>query len=306
MGDRKNPGGKRVAVRPIAGLKEQNPVAINSRRAFLTGYQDRRIRQVIATWPFTAAGPQWSVAEFLQHVKSLEVAGVELLDTIHWPQLQPLGLICAATKSHTFIRGMNNRNHHAECFAALEKAMEATARAGFGNVMTFTGLADTTAEKNGSIVSAEEGRRNCVEGYKKMAIIAEKLGVSMILEPLNSKVTENMKGHPGYQGDHLDYCLDIVREVSSPGLKLLFDVYHIQVMDGDIIRNLERCREYIGHVQIAGVPGRGEIGSGQEINYRRVMQALLDIGYEGYVGHEWIPTGNALDGLKEAIKICNI
>lgn len=265
-----------------------------------------KIKQVVAAWPFMATGPKWKPEEFLQNVHSLGVAGVELFPVENWALLKPYQMVCAATKSHTFVRGMNNKNHHPECFQALEKAMEATSAAGFPNVMTFTGLADTSSEPNGSMVSPEEGMKNCIEGYKKMAKIAEKYNVSMILEPLNSKVAENMKGHPGYQGDHIDYCIEIVKAVSSPGLKLLFDVYHIQIMDGNIIHHIDKYYEYIGHVQIAGVPGRGEVGYNQEINYKAVMKALLANGYEGYVGHEWIPTEDALKGLKEAVDICKV
>ena len=267
---------------------------------------ESKINQVIVAWPFMNAGPRWQAEEFLQHAKSLRVAGVELFPVENWDLLKKYDLVCAATKTHTFVRGMNNKNHQAECFEILEKAMELTSAAGFPNVMTFTVMADTSGEENGSKVSLEEGMKNCIEGYKKMARIAEQKNVSMILEPLNSKVAENMKGHPGYQGDHIDYCMEIVKAVSSSGLKLLFDVYHIQIMDGDIISNIEKYIEYIGHVQVAGVPGRGEIGNQQEVNYKAVMKALLANGYKGYVGHEWIPTDDPLTGLKEAIAICDV
>ena len=265
-----------------------------------------KIKQVIAAWPFMNTGPKWNPQEFIDKVKSLGVTGVELFPVENWDLLKKNNLICAATRSHTFIRGMNNVNHHPECFATLEKAMNATARAGFPNVMTFTGLADTSEEKNGSRVGPEEGMKNCIAGYKHMARIAEKKKVTMILEPLNSKVSENMKGHPGYQGDHIEYCMDIIKAVDSPRLKLLFDVYHIQIMDGNILSNIKKYADYIGHVQIAGVPGRGEIGLNQEINYKAVMRALVKINYQGYVGHEWIPTGDAMTGLKEAVSICTI
>lgn len=276
--------------------------ALPERKPYLKG----NIKQVIAAWPFMAAGPKWQPEVFLQNASSLGVRGVELFPVEHWSMLKKYDLICAATKSHTFIRGMNNKNHHPECFGILEKAMEATSAAGFPNVMTFTGLADTTDQKNGSKVSAAEGMRNCIEGYKKMARIAEQKKVTMVLEPLNSKVAENMKGHPGYQGDHIDYCMEIIKAVGSPSLKLLFDVYHIQIMDGNIIDHIKQYISYIGHVQVAGVPGRGEIGTQQEINYRAVMRTLLQEGYQGYVGHEWIPTADAITGLKEAVEICDV
>ncbi|MEM7369365.1 MAG: TIM barrel protein [Bacteroidota bacterium] len=265
-----------------------------------------RIKQVVAAWPFMNAGPKWGPEEFLQQVQTLGISGVELFPVEHWHLLKSYDMICAATKSHTFIRGMNNKGHHAECFEQLEKAIEVTAAAGFPNVMTFTGLADTSGEPNGSLVSLEEGRSNCIEGYKKMARMAEKKKVTLILEPLNSKVAKNMKGHPGYQGDHIHYCLDIIKAVSSPSLRLLFDVYHIQIMDGDLISHINKHIEFIGHVQVAGVPGRGEIGYRQEINYAAVMRSFLKNGYNGYVGHEWIPTADAMTGLKEAVSICDV
>jgi len=264
------------------------------------------IKQVIAAWPFMNTGPKWSAAELIQQVKSLGVAGVELLPVEHWPLLKKNNLVCAATKSHTFIRGMNNTKHHPECLITLEKAINDTSTAGFPNVMTFTGLADTSQEKNGSIVSQEEAIRNCINGYKKIVGLAEQKNVTLILEPLNTKKTEQMKGHPGYTGDHIGHCMDIIKSVGSPALKLLFDAYHIQIMDGDIIRHINEHQEYIGHVQIAGVPGRGEIGYDQEINYKAVMNALLKNNYDGYVGHEWIPTKDAKKGLEEAVNICDV
>ncbi len=264
------------------------------------------IKQVIAGWCFMAAGKKWTAEELVEKCAQLGVAGVELFPVEKWHLLKNYDMVCAATKSHGFIRGMNNKNHHAECFATLEKAIDNTSAAGFPNVMTFTGMADTSKEKNGSVVSPEEGMKNCIEGYKKMARIAERKKVSMVLEPLNSRVSENMKGHPGYQGDHVDYCMEIIKAVGSPGLKLLFDVYHIQIMDGNIISNIQKYKDYIGHVQIAGIPGRGEIGQQQEINYSTVMKAFLANGYDGYVGHEWIPTGDPMTGLREAVSICDV
>ncbi len=263
------------------------------------------IKQVIAAWPFMK-GAGWTHAQLIQHAKNLGAAGVELFSADELPLLKGTGLVCAATRTHTFVRGMNNKGHHPECFAALEKAIAATSAAGFPNVMTFTGMADTSDQENGSIVSLEEGSKNCIEGFKKMAKFAEKHKVTMVLEPLNSRATAEMKGHPGYQGDHIDYCVEIVRAVSSPNFKVLFDAYHVQIMDGDLVTRIHEHKDFIGHVQIAGNPGRNEIGADQEINYRAVMKALLDIKYQGYVGHEWIPTGDALAGLKEAINICDL
>lgn len=271
-----------------------------------SGARKGNIKQVIAAWPFMNTGPKWSAETLVQQAKNLGVSGVELLPVEHWPLLMKNNLVCAATKSHTFIRGMNNTNHHPECLSTLEKAIHDTSNAGFPNVMTFTGLADTSKEKNGSKVSLADAQKNCIDGYKKIVGLAEQKNVTLILEPLNTKKTEQMKGHPGYTGDHIAHCIDIIKAVGSPALKLLFDVYHIQIMDGDIISHINEHQEYIGHVQIAGVPGRAEIGYNQEINYKAVMNALLKINYKEYVGHEWIPTMDAKKGLTQAVSICDV
>ena len=115
-----------------------------------------------------------------------------------------------------------------------------------------------------------------------------------------------MKGHPGYHGDDLDWCAEIIRKVGSPRVKLLFDIYHVQIMHGDIIRRMESIKELIGHVHTAGVPGRGELDDAQEVNYPPLMKKLLDVGYTGYVGQEFIPTRNPLDGLRQAVKLCDV
>ena len=267
-----------------------------------------RIKQVPANWCFMgkAGSDPWTLTELLDNTERLGLPGVELLKPDQWHLLKERGMVCAATPSHGFTNGMNNLGFHDENIAKLKTAIKATADAGFPNVMTFTGMADTSKHPKGSKVTADEGMANCIAGYKKVAPFAADLGVSMVIEPLNSRATKNMRGHPGYQGDHVDYCAKIVREVDSPGLKLLFDVYHVQIMDGDLIRRIHENKDIIGHVQIAGNPGRGPIGPDQEINYRAVMQAFIDIGYEGYVGHEWIPTGDAYQQLEHAVEICDV
>lgn len=267
-----------------------------------------RIKQVPANWCFTGqAGPKpWTTDQLLDNTERLGLPGVELLKPDQWHLLKERGMVCAATPSHPFTRGMNHLGLHEETLAMLRAAIKATADAGFPNVMTFTGMADTSSHPKGGKVTAEQGMVNCIAGYKQIAPYAADLGVRMVLEPLNSRATQNMKGHPGYQGDHVDYCARIVREVDSPGLRLLFDVYHVQVMDGDLVRRIHENKDIIGHVQIAGNPGRGPIGPDQEINYRAVMRALLDIGYDGYVGHEWIPSADPYDELKQAVEICDV
>ena len=152
------------------------------------------------------------------------------------------------------------------------------------------------------------GARNCVECWKRVAPYAEKQGVNLCLEHLNSRDSSHpMKGHPGYFGDNVDFCVDLIRRVDSPAMKLLFDIYHVQIMNGDVIRRLQKYRDVIAHVHTAGVPGRGELDHRQEVNYPAVMRALLDLGYTGYVAQEFLPTwpDRAL-ALRHAARVCDV
>ena len=146
-----------------------------------------------------------------------------------------------------------------------------------------------------------------MKGIRELARYAATRNVTMVLEQLNTRDTSHpMKGHPGCQGDDIDYCAEIIRQVDSAHAKLLFDIYHVAIMNGDVIRRIHEHGKYIGHVHVAGVPGRGELDGAQEINYPAVMRALLDIGYEGYVGQEFIPTRDPDRGLEEAVALCDV
>ena len=146
-----------------------------------------------------------------------------------------------------------------------------------------------------------------MNGLKKLAAHAEKKGVTVCLEHLNTRDdSDPMKGHPGYQGDDLDFVANVIKKVGSPRVKLLFDIYHVQVMHGDLIRRIEQTKELIGHVHTAGCPGRGDLDDKQEINYPAVIKKLVDVGYTGYIGQEFIPTRDPLAGLKQAMKLCDV
>jgi len=156
-------------------------------------------------------------------------------------------------------------------------------------------------------VSFDEGATNTVAGLRELAAYATPRGVTVCLEQLNTRDDSHpMKGHPGYQGDDMDYCAEIIRQVGSPHAKLLFDVYHVSIMNGDVIRRLRQYRDLLGHIHVAGNPGRGELDGAQEIHFPGVMQALLEIGYQGYVGLEFIPTKNPDSGLEEAVGVCDV
>jgi len=254
-----------------------------------------RLNHSIVHWCFAK---YWDVEKACQVARQLGCSSVELVDPIHWPMLKKNGLVCALAGSHWFDKGMNNPEHHEMCLAKMRTAIDACADFGFPNVITFTGLA------NG--ISPDDGVKNCVAGYKKIVGYAERKRVNICLEILNSRVPIEMVGVPGYQGDHTDYCMDIVKQVGSSRMKLLFDVFHVQIMDGDLISRIREYKDYIAHYHTAGNPGRHELDETQEINYRAVMQAIADTGFEGHIGHEFIPTRDPLAGLRQAIAECTV
>src|SRR5439155_18755278 len=174
--------------------------------------------------------------------------------------------------------------------------------------IAFTGYKWKNPEdpKSGEI-SLADGEKNCIKGLKEIARHAEQKKVTVCVEHLNTRDDSHpMKGHPGYQGDDLDYVAGILRKVGSPRLKLLFDVYHVQIMHGDLIRRLEQTKDLLGHIHTAGNPGRGELDDQQEISYPAVMKKLVQLQYGGYVGQEFIPTRNPLEGLRDAVQLCDV
>jgi hydroxypyruvate isomerase len=271
-----------------------------------------RVRQSLVYWCFNARGGKWDIERVCEVAKQLGVPSVEIVGPEHWPVLVKHGLTCAIAPNGMpgapFMRGFNNPRFHAENLERTGRMIDACADARFPSVITFVGYKwrDPDDPASGAI-APDEAARNCVAGLKELARHAERKGVTVCLEHLNSRDgSDPMKGHPGYQGDDLDFCVDILRQVGSPRVKLLFDVYHVQLMHGDLIRRIEANKEYIGHVHTAGVPGRGELDDNQEINYPAVMRKLLAVGYTGFVGQEFIPTRDPLEGLRQAVRLCDV
>ena len=271
-----------------------------------------RIKHSVVFWCFNVGGDKWDIEKTCQIAKGLGCESVEICGPEHFPTIKKHGLTCAIAANGmpgaSFMKGFNNLRYHDEVIATTSKMIEDCAAANIPSVIAFTGYKwnDADDPKSGEI-SLEQGAANCVKGLKKIAALAEKKGVTICLEHLNSRDGSHpMKGHPGYQGDDIDYVCDIVRNVGSPRVKVLFDVYHVQIMNGDIIRRIEECKDVIGHIHTAGNPGRAELDDNQEINYPPIMRKLVEIGYQGYVGHEFIPTRDPIAGLREAIKLCDV
>ncbi|MCH7558992.1 MAG: TIM barrel protein [Planctomycetes bacterium] len=254
-----------------------------------------RIKQSIVYWCFQK---YWDIEQICLTARHLGCKSVELVEPRLWPTLRKYNLVCAILGSHGFEKGMNNPEYHDMCIERLRDSIDDCSAYGFPNVITFTGFRENIPD--------DVGITNCVNGYKKIIRYAERKKVNLCLEMLNSRVTTEMQGHPGYQGDHIDYCMEIIKKVGSPRMKLLFDIYHVQVMDGDIISRIRQYKDYIGHYHTAGNPGRCEIGDKQEINYKPIMKEIVRTGYTGYVGQEFIPTGKPFKGLKEAVILCDV
>jgi hydroxypyruvate isomerase len=276
-----------------------------------------RIKHSIVQWCFA---DYWDMEQLCQVALGLGCQSIELVGPEYWPTLKKHGLQCAISPSHLFVQGMNNPRYQDGCIEMLKQRIDQCAAAGVKTVITFTGYAEESGEWNQGnnpdlsrlppgrrTIDPAEGLKNCVAGFKRVVGYAEKKKVNLAIEMLNTRADDHpMKGHPGYQGDHVDYCMDIIRQVGSPRLGLLFDVYHVQIMDGDIIRRIRQCGEAIKHVHTAGNPGRGELDETQEINYPPIMKALVDIDYQGFVGHEFIPTRAPLAGLTQAVQLCDV
>ena len=285
---------RRRVLQGAAGLAVAGTLGAGA-RADEPVIKNKRLKQSIVRWCFEE---HWNLEQMCQQAKRLGCSSVELVDPKDWPTLKKHGLVCAIAGSHGFEKGMNNPKYQEMCLDKMRAAIDASAEAGCPNVITFTGFREDIAD--------DDGIKNCVAGYKKIVGHAEKKKVTLCLEMLNSRVAVKMKGHPGYQGDHTEYCMDIIKKVGSPRLKLLFDIYHVQIMDGDVIRRIRQYAESIGHVHTAGNPGRAELDDKQEINYPPIMRALVEVKYTGYVGQEFIPTRDAAKGLEEAVRLCDV
>lgn len=268
-----------------------------------------KLKQSICSWCFASRGPKWSLDKTAEVAISLGCPSIELLGPESFATLKKHKLVCAITSNGMgFQKGFNNLAHRDELVTKTKAAVAKTKEAEFPSVIGFVGMKwKSPNDPMSGEITKDEAFRNCVEGIKLVAGDCEKAGVTLCIEHLNSRDgSDPMTGHPGYQGDDLDWVCSILKAVGSPRVKLLFDVYHVQIMHGDLIRRIGECKEWIGHVHTAGVPGRHELDDAQEIHYPAVMRKLAEVGYTGYVGHEFIPTRDAVAGLTEAVKACTV
>ncbi|MBN1441789.1 MAG: TIM barrel protein [Planctomycetes bacterium] len=227
--------------------------------------------------------------------KSMGIRSIELVGAgSEWDTLKKHGLICAMTPSHGIGKGLNRKENHEACLASIRKAIEATAEAGFPNVICFSG-------NRIEGMTDEEGLENCAIALKQVVGLAEKKKINLCMELLNSRVD-----HKGYMCDKSSWGFRLCEKVGSENFKLLYDIYHMQIDEGDIIRTITRNAQHIGHYHTGGVPGRNEIDETQELYYPAIMRAIVKSGYKGYVGQEFIPKRDPLTSLRQGIEICDV
>jgi len=250
-----------------------------------------RIRQSVSQWCYE----KMSIDQLAQYAAQIGLRGVDLLKPEEYEIPRRYGLICTMgyAGGGEIKSALNRTENHAAIEQGLRTNIPRAAKAGVPNVITFSGNRDG--------MSDDEGARNTIAGLNRLKKIAEDNGVTICLELLNSK-----RDHHDYMCDHTAWGVRVVSEVNSPNVKLLYDIYHMQIMEGDLIQTIRDNIQWIGHFHTGGVPGRHELDNTQEVQWDGVMRAIADTGFKGYVAHEFVPAGDPLEGLRKAADLCDV
>jgi len=277
-----------MAAGTITGVLAGKAVAVSGadvKRVVKKG----RINQSVCKWCYR----KFSLEELCMIAKKMGIKAIDLLGPNEFPIVEKHGLACSMVGTHTLAKGMNNKKNHAECISKIRSSIDAAAEHGFANVISFSG--------NSGGIPDDVGIENAVEGFKQIVGYAEKKKINICIEYLNSKVN-----HRGYMFDNMAWGVEVCKKVGSERLKILYDIYHAQIMEGDIIRTIRDFKEYIGHYHTGGNPGRNEIDETQELYYPAIMRAIADTGFKGYVAHEFIPKRDPIESLAYAVRICDV
>lgn len=236
-----------------------------------------------------------SIEDACREGARLGLKGIDLVGPKDWPTLKKYGLVptMMGSAGHSLTDGINRKEAHAQIEKPFREMLDRVAAWGAPNLIALSG--------NRRGMSDEEGIDNCAAFLNRVKSQAEDKGVTICMELLNSKVD-----HPDYQCDHTAWGVAVMKRVNSPRVKLLYDIYHMEIMEGDVIRTIRANIQYIGHFHTAGNPGRHELDNKQELNYRPIAQAIVDLGYQGYFAHEYSPLGDPLKGLDQAIETCDV
>ena len=251
------------------------------------------LRQSVSRWPFAGI----PLDAFCRAAKAMGLAGIDLLQPAEWDVVRGFGLVPSmgypADRPDFITTGFNDPRNHALLLGELERAIPLAARHGVPNVITMFGNRHGLAD--------DVGADNCVAGLSKIKALAEEEGVTVCVELLNSRVD-----HKDYMGDRTAFGVRVMKGVGSPRVKLLYDIYHMQIMEGDVIRTIRDNRDSIGHFHTGGVPGRHELDGTQELNYHAIARAIADTGFTGFIAHEFEPTRDPLTSLREAVAVCRV
>jgi len=249
-----------------------------------------RLKQSAARWCYS----KLPLDELCRQGAEMGLAGIDLVNPEDWPVVRKYGLMpLVVPGTGTIPVAWNRKENHDKLEKEMRENIARAAAARLPNVITFSG--------NRGGLSDEEGKENCILGLRRVKKIAEDAGVTICLELLNSKVN-----HKDYQCDHTAWGVEVIRGVDSPRVKLLYDIYHMQIMEGDIIRTIRDNIAYIGHFHTGGVPGRHELDDTQELQWRAIAKAIADLKYEGYFAHEFVPTRDPMTSLREAVQLCTV
>ena len=252
-----------------------------------------RLKQSVSRWPYSKI----PLPEFCRACKSMGIVAIDLLQPEDWPVVRDAGLVSSMgypTKRNDFIAtGFNDPANHPMLLRELETTIPLAAKAGVPNVIAMFG------NRNGR--GDAEAIAACVQGLSAIKSLAEENNVTVCVELLNSKVD-----HADYQGDHTAFGAAVMEQVGSPRVKLLYDIYHMQIMEGDVIRTIRNNIGHIGHFHTGGVPGRHELDDTQELNWHAVARAIADTKFDGYIAHEFVPTREPLESLRDAVKTCTV
>ena len=262
-----------------------------------------RVKQSVCQWCFN----KMPIDDLCAAAAGMGLKSVELIQPKDFAVVKKHGLICAMVMNPSakvgavsvggIPKAWNRLEYHDALVPAYETHLTATAEAGFPNLICFSGNRDG--------MSDAQGLENCAVGLKRIMPLAEKLGVTVCMELLNSRVI-----HKDYMCDHTEWGVELCKRVGSERFKLLYDIYHMQIMEGDVIATIQRHHQYIAHYHTAGVPGRHELDENQELFYPGIMRAVMDTGYQGYLGQEFIPRAKepaeALAALRAGVEVCDV
>jgi len=259
-----------------------------------------RFRHSVCKWCY----PAIPLAELARVAKRLGLASIELLEPMEFPVLRRHGLVCAMVSFPTgttphgvnvggIANAWNRPEHHDTLVELYRRRIAATAQAGYENLICFSGHRDGLDD--------EQGLEHCATGLKRILAAAERSKVTLCMELLNSKVD-----HPGYMCDHTAWGVALAKRLGSAHFKLLYDIYHMQIMEGDVIRTIRDNHPFIAHYHTGGNPGRHEIDATQELNYPAVARAIAATGFGGFVAQEFVPTRDPLTSLRQAVELCTV